>query len=1370
MANKFGLHITDETKYLKKEGYPNPEPTPTEDTWVRTGLRCDDKPVTATAIETNKFGLYVKDNQELLLNGSNVADIKDGGTYGAVFKDNGVSIGDTVVSRPSGVINITLDNYNALRSGHRIDGYARYNDRAVYNIVADVATAPNDIEFEAPDGIYDIVYNSYVNNWEDNPLENKTILDVNTPALDIRHVDQYGKEGGGITIEYFVDTKHYDSINNGTIGTKFTVYVIDSYGKTIYSHTTYAGHFRINTDAFTDGGGNNVTGNTWFSIQCVDEEGRGSCEYFFSVHIKASDYLERLYPMTKTDLDYYKITPNRNDPIVSYRNRLGFARLINDVKNGVKGNYNGIKFFNPNVNKDDITNASNYTYYINLYPDRTYRNTDKNLSNNDYKTRDDSAFNLVSQDYYIFKYHAGSATDPARLDSMDIKAAGANAFTPCGFEDNSATNWSELTHSNIEAFKIEPGKTFMINGNPVTVPDSCNTHEGILDWIWEDGAGICRDADDNIIRHQSGPSDYDSENETYVEDYRNVHCLRVISVNNEKWKATLYKHNASYSDQVTPGNPRSDDPRDPAFYPFKAGEGYYYVSFYNGFAATGTTEWQYGMIELPVLDDFTIDFNYTSWRVHDALLLAKRANLLELSLCNNVEVRNGWIKGAYDGTDTDDPEGHIHQLTKRGYLAQNSTNMAPWEAGGSVNVIAGRFAKFTNMRVTGSLGYDIMAHCPSSSDYADYVVLSEVRDGKRVPLSPIETFVDIAGYVNPVDGTLTTDSTCIVKEDNDEDNEEDNESLLPETSFDYDAEESTDICLAVTSEYINITNVVATGFKEHLTNTITSNHNASNSRVFDDEFVIGHWSNRNSVKYPELFVHFYNSNDEHLRTVKTRINCRIKKLRGASKIKVTMYLTGTLNGTTPVVYLPTNVEKRLERYTTRFCGITENVIYDHCFLGMSASSMIEATAINMELNDCELVNVNYTPYGLSTPHQYPISAEEHSGCQMLFNINNTKIYAKPYSKSGNDQHMISSPNYAIRWANGGMFMNIINSVGFTAWYNIMGCYIANSWLNRISPTIGPGINPNAQWIVKHSIGGGGIWTVDRTFNADQLTYLTTGGGKVTCSASEDTINTNISLEDCFFNKSIFTRTNSCLVKGNQWHCGEYAVDAYYHSYITIKELWDNRTEDNRDKDHGWVHFVVYAPYDGYRVPIGCKGIGSVVVKENNKTIVYIDGIKTLQSLPELRLVNNADTSRIETCYTVAIPTKGHHVVSYQLNGTHFPSYSGIVLIPYGVLLTEFPANINETVKFADIFKATNGETSYLRCVNFNQDIRPTCPIILNGDEGCRIGGTGGTYSFEVYVPVGGKELYMGFLDKYGNPIWGANKFVEGEEFDLHRLI
>ena len=1333
MSNKFGLYVKSDNEYLNREGYPEASPTPSENVWVRTGLYYSGKPITKTSIEQNNLGVYVNNNEEILLNGSNVADLASANGFGVTADSKEAIAGSTVLSRPSGVIDITLDNYNQLRSGHRVEGYARYNDLAVYRIVDHVENTNNNIEFEPPEGIYDIVYNSYTEDLEETPLSINTILDTNTPELAMRHVDQYGEEGKGITIEYFVDTKYYDSINKGIIGDRFTVIVEDSFGRNLYKHTTYAGHFRITTSAFLNEEGTaNLTGETWFSIRCVDSHGRGSCEWFFSVFIRSNSYRERLYNVTSDDLNYYGITPNRNNTIDAYRNRLGFTRLIVDVKNGVKGSqYNGIKFFNPNPNVNNIKNNQNYAYYINLYPDIAHVDADRNLTNNTYKTRADKDFKFPTQDYYIFKYHAGSKSDPAKLDTIQVKNAGSSTYTTASFEVvngvDSAIDWSKLSHENIEAFKIEPGKSFIIDGRTVTIPNNVD----IVDWIWNDGAYICRDGD-KIIRHQDGPSDYDPQHAAYVKDWRNSHCVRCITINANR-KAAIRRYKASYSMQVSTVKDGTVEN-----YPFKPGEGYYYASFYNGTEPNGISD-RYGVSDLPVLDDFIIDFNYTSWKLLDVYLIQGRSNLLELGLAKNVEVRNAWIKGAYDGSESQNQEAYILNLIKRGYITQNIITLVPWEGCGLVNIVGGRFCTFNNVHLSGSLGYDYMAHAPGSHAYI-HPINHYFKDIPRCQ----------AGYINPITKQLVTNSTAILKNEGN--------SLLKETSVDYVAGSSTDICLGTTSDYMSLDAVDMTGVKNHIPSTMQ----VARTREYSDEFVIGGFNHRPNGKCTELFVHFYDDNNVCKKVVKTQINRRIKKIRGTTKIKLSLYATGTLVKGSPVLYLADNILKRLKEFRPEGCGVTESIMYNNCNFGISKTCTLEPTAINLTVKDSVFSNASYTPKLLATENPYPIGIEEHGCLQMLTNFINTRIENIAFGASDGDteseetvSNMRVNPHNQINCSRNGTYLNMINCVGFVIYGGFSKVYIDKSYVYALSTSFSPRHMPNGQVVTKHSIvKNGGTWGTRNNYSDTELAYLREpiydSNTQNICSSCEEDINTIMSFEECFFNKPIVTR-NGRKIKGRLYHSGELPFDIYYSMTLDkLISLWNTRFDySSQERNDGWIHILVYCLTPNIQLRVGNK-IKNQCYKENGNVVVVVDGVK------HYNLFNDITTNQGK--YAITVPAKGYHLISFRLISTLSSSaYERYLNVPVGALLVDYPKAISENLSLFEALSMPDTDVTQEHEHDNDRSIEPNdsgiAPkIIMHSEIPVKYRDPRGGINYsDIYVPSSAVNQY------YNYSYWKPNK-------------
>ena len=68
---------------------------------------------------------------------------------------------------------------------------------------------------------------------------------------------------------------------------------------------------------------------------------------------------------------------------------------------------------------------------------------------------------------------------------------------------------------------------------------------------------------------------------------------------------------------------------------------------------------------------------------------------------------------------------------------------------------------------------------------------------------------------------------------------------------------------------------------------------------------------------------------------------------------------------------------------------------------------------------------------------------------------------------------------------------------------------------------------------------------------------------------------------------------------------------------------------------------------------------------------------------------------------------------------------------------------------------------YLYIVNYNNLYQS--PVIFNNtQDSIKLGGTGGTYDFEAYIVPNTRSYYTSG--------WNNVKFIEGQEFDLSRLI
>lgn len=320
----------------------------------------------------DKTGLYttVKDGKRVLMfNGKEVDAVFAGNidhfglrVDGNNLKADGVDIATSSVEKPNLVdmdqlifgdaslgngvcINITAEDYSRLRGGESVAGYARYNERCVYNIVADVSTAESisytensngNVEFDtgvvverADNMIYNSVTDTLVHNVENTTA---TMTSDACPFVNVRNIDPIVPIGTKLVLKYFVDNKTMDSINRGAIGDTFTVEVKPAWSNQVVKKTTYAGMFSVELPAL------NTAGETWFSIRCIDSNGVGSVEQHIDLLVR-DEVAPNYYPMTEEDLTTYGIVPDNDDIQVAYNNKLALGAMFADVK---QQGYNGI--------------------------------------------------------------------------------------------------------------------------------------------------------------------------------------------------------------------------------------------------------------------------------------------------------------------------------------------------------------------------------------------------------------------------------------------------------------------------------------------------------------------------------------------------------------------------------------------------------------------------------------------------------------------------------------------------------------------------------------------------------------------------------------------------------------------------------------------------------------------------------------------------------------------------------------------------------------------------------------------------------------------------------------------------------------------
>ena len=272
--------------------------------------------------------------------GSNLTNIKQP----AIKIIKGLNIKDLSKKK----VNITLENYNHLLAGESVSTYNEYNADTVYNITdAPKADNPN------PPKITELLFGSISNNTDGSLPENEeteaTFLNTETPSLSIRYYKPVIQPGESLNVRYYVDSKRADRLYRNKIEQTFTVVIKDPNNNILYKGTTFAGEFQTSIKF-----NSSITGETWFSIQAINNLGVGSATQFFDLLIKQPE-TAKVYQMKADDLITYDIQPNIEDAIIGYKNKVGFSNLFRKVK---EDGFNEIKLFNP---------GGNTIYYIDYH-------------------------------------------------------------------------------------------------------------------------------------------------------------------------------------------------------------------------------------------------------------------------------------------------------------------------------------------------------------------------------------------------------------------------------------------------------------------------------------------------------------------------------------------------------------------------------------------------------------------------------------------------------------------------------------------------------------------------------------------------------------------------------------------------------------------------------------------------------------------------------------------------------------------------------------------------------------------------------------------------------------------------------------------
>ena len=196
------------------------------------------------------------------------------------------------------------------------------------------------------------------------------------PELYIRYFNPKQKVNETISIKYYVSDSTQAEYLNKDDSKSFTT-IVKIKDKS-YTKTTKAGEYSIDIGSIA------TTGETYFSIQTIDNNGVASIEQFFDILIVDDSYNQvNNYNMTTTDLSTYNITIGETASIAQAKaNNTGLNNLFKAIKSK---NYNKITMLNKvymlDYHSDKVVLPDNFTINMNGATFKATQCNDINVSN-----------------------------------------------------------------------------------------------------------------------------------------------------------------------------------------------------------------------------------------------------------------------------------------------------------------------------------------------------------------------------------------------------------------------------------------------------------------------------------------------------------------------------------------------------------------------------------------------------------------------------------------------------------------------------------------------------------------------------------------------------------------------------------------------------------------------------------------------------------------------------------------------------------------------------------------------------------------------------------------------------------------------------
>lgn len=1079
MSKDIGLHTKDTTIRVRSRNGA-------ERSWKRTALvDGSGERIFETSGEKDGFGLCVTDNG-LKLNGEVIAP---GNRYDAVkVGQAGVSFGMTPITTKQNCIRITKEDYRLLRMGKPVAGYARYRPENVYYITTDTAST-NPIPFNPAlvAGHEDIIWNSFIDevphNTPDvfpytspddiphNALSDATVKSVKTPMLDLRHYDAVIEKGDKLELEYFVDTHDYDSVYKGIIEDTFTVIVSNANGDVLLTRTTYAGQFKVSIDV------GNTVGSGWFSIRCVDYEGRGSVETFGDYRIVDSA-AANIKELTATEMANFGLTIGNNvgyEP--AYKNHRNFAAMCHALKDGTFDgtHYDGVKLYNanPNLDLNKLSDPNNSVIEF----------------DNRWNVGEDDEYEAAGNTYYLLYYNAeeqrvyyydqgGNGISPSW---KPLGVTGAEVLAMTEEQRASAKNNINVLSLCDESI-IEAGASFVLGsdntvtvGSSVAVGGTTRSVSDVFDWIRWDGASLYRDSLNKILVYWPN---VDSAVETMSPSKgSSVRLLRVRWMNRimTELYACTYNNSTKEWTYNLPGV-------------FPEGSGYYYCAYHNGRWTTATAKYSIdcrGDYEQILPDNFTIDLNGCVLKNVGNIEHKGTSRLLYMPGTDNVCVKNGSLIGVYD-----------RETIKTAFLKLCFVGGTVWEgAGGLVDISGTNGVRLENLLIDKSHGYEIYGQAAGNGTLKETPTKAYLQFG-----STAATIANHLGWVDASGASKTND--VIVTADN-------GASLITDAHPDYNAGKTQHVCL-LTSDMYSCENLTIGLYSD----ATDPNSTLDNKTIACNEFSIGTFMKlRYGGAYPYYFVNFYDGST-WVKTVKTDHWLNVKVPADATQFNVTVYGVCEVDGTGVHVLMRNNAVKYVSDYFNgnsslrlKFCTgrPCKNAVISRCTIKNTRTIALGDLGVNPLVENTTFDNIGSPPERFSVT---PMLAdfEETCGYNDMVCFRDSKVI-QPADQDGLYVHSQSVVGIGL-----GRRTQFIRCDGFGIDTCGQGCMFADSVFSKFVVTNNGIWDMNCRNIIRRCATHGetGIgWTMSH-----KKDYKTLDNVK----SCYEQVPTETAIEDCLFNK------------------------------------------------------------------------------------------------------------------------------------------------------------------------------------------------------------------------------------------------------------